>query len=190
VDINYNHDQNNIIFEPTYYGPDSRNGGSNPPASTVGVDASDAWGAGENSTTRAARGPQLTVILYSPLPKTIGFTPYNIWNSYGAALATRTSGFKGKLGGPAPLGSLIRAGTNISLAYQYYSTFLVEAGVGETNLLSGAGPALAPTVAVAALSYSDYGTHSGLNVRFLNFDGGVYYNLGISVVGMSPQIYI
>ena len=187
VDINYNHDQNNIIFEPTHYGPDSRNGGSNPPASTVGVDASDPWGAGENSTTRAARGPQLTVILYSPLPKTIGFFSYGIWNSYGATLATRTSGFKGKLGGPAPFGSLIRAGTNISLTYQYYSTFLVEAGVGETNLLSGAGPALAPTITTVASS--DYGTHSGLNVRFLNFDGGVYYNLGISVNGAYPQIY-
>jgi hypothetical protein len=178
---NYNRDENNIIFEPTYYGPDSRNGGSNPPNSIIGIDENSPWGSGEDAASRALRGPQFRAIFHTPVPSKVTFLQYQ---TFGISEASSPQGFKGKIGSPAPYGAYIPAGTTINFTYQYHDTPFIEAGVGDSNL-SAATP-LGPTA--TSVTPASTGYHSGLNLTFTNLTGGIYYNFGIGVFGRYSRI--
>lgn len=181
---NRNTDSNNIHFEPTYYGSDSRNGGSNPPASTVGVNQSDPYGAGENDTTRLARGPVIgTIFRCFPGNSSITATQYSLWYNFSTS---SNQGFIGKCGSPPAMGTYLDAGSSATLTFQYWDTYFVEAGAGTSNTVYGT--ALPPTASVVVAG--NYGVHTGLNISLLNFDGGVYYNLALTITGPGAQIPI
>ncbi len=183
---NYNLDSNNIQFEPTYYGADSRNGGSNPPASIVGVDEADPWGAGENNTTRAQRGPVFYAIFTMHPFATLTFPQYAIWSFWGSA-ASSNQGFKGKVGSPVPFGAYINSGGTVNGTFQYWSTPFVEAIAGEANITPGS-TGLPPTATTVAPANETL--HTGLNIKLRNFDGGVYYNIPLTILPHYPQFYI
>ena len=183
---NYNLDSNNIQFEPTYYGADSRNGGSNPSASIVGVDEANPWGAGENNTTRAQRGPVFSTIFVLHPFATLTFPQYRIWSTWGSAVSSN-QGFKGKVGSPVPYGATIYSGGTVNGTFQYWSTPFVEASVGEANITPGS-TGLPPTATTVAPANETL--HTGLNIKLRNFDGGIYYNIPLTILPNFPQFYI
>jgi hypothetical protein len=181
-----NYDLNNIQFEPTYYGADSRNGGSNPPASIVGIDEANPWGAGENDATRAARGPQFTTIFVLHPSSTLSCPQFSIWGTWGTPISN-AQGFKGKVGSPSPTGSYIYANGAINATFQYWNTFFVEAGSGAANITSGS-TSLLPS-ASGAIPESCYALHTGLNIKLLNFSSGIYYNYPLTITTNYSQFF-
>jgi hypothetical protein len=181
-----NYDQNNIHFEPTYYGADSRNGGSNPPASIIGINEANPWGAGENDATRAARGPQFTTILVLRPSSTLSCPQYSIWGQWGTP-TSNTQGFKGKVGSPIPVASIINPNGAINATFQYWDTMFVEAGLGTVNIAAGS-TSLLPSDS-GGIPGSCYAVHTGLNIKLLNFSSAIFYNYPVTVTTNYPQFF-
>jgi hypothetical protein len=181
---NRNRDDFNITFEPTYYGSDSRNGGSNPPASIIGIDEANPWGTGENATTRTARGPVFNYIFQIFPSATLKYPPYTAWHNWGTSV---NQGFKGLVGSPKPYGTCLDGNTSVDFTRQYWSTMFVEAAAGETNITPGSTPAPPST---ASLVSANETINTGLNIRLNNFDGGVYYNYAWTVVCATPTVLL
>ena len=189
--LNYNLDSNNVHFERTHYGSDSRNGGTNPATSIAAAagstDPGNPWAAGEDATTRTARGPQLYCMLYAPLGATINFPSYTFWGRFGTANTASRTGFKGKLGSigvtffagiTQPFFTLASKAT-IKYLYQYDSTPIQEAGVAD-----GANW----TTAATALDWGDTGgiaanvsVQTSLNLAAIRSKGGIYYKIGTTI---------
>ncbi len=181
---NRNRDDFNITFEPTYYGSDSRNGGSNPPASIIGIDEANPWGTGENATTRTARGPVFNYIFQIFPSATLKYPPYTAWHNWGTSV---NQGFKGLVGSPKPYGTCLDGNTSVDFTRQYWSTMFVEAAAGETNITPGSTPAPPST---ASLVPANETINTGLNIRLNNFDGGVYYNYAWTIVCATPTVLL
>lgn len=184
----YNRDRDdfNITFEPTYYGSDSRNGGSNPPASIIGIDEANPWGTGENDTTRTARGPVFTFIFQLWPSSTLYYPSYTVWHSWGTSV-TQTQGFKGLVGSPKPYGTCLDGNTNVDFTRQYWSTMFVQAAAGESNITPGSTPA---PPSAATLVPANETINTGLNIKLNNFDGGVYYNNAWTVTCSTPNVFL
>jgi hypothetical protein len=193
--LNYNSDNNNIHFERTHFGSDSRNGGTNPATAIAfapgSTDPGNPWAAAENATSRTERGPQLSCVFYAPLGATISFPPYSFWSRYGTLNDASRSGFKGKLGSivalqitgiTQPLFLLQRKST-LKYLYQYDSTPIQEAGVAD-----GANW----TAATTAADWGDTGylpanvsIQTSLNLAAFRNKGGIYYKTGTIIETMN-----
>lgn len=189
--LNYNLDINNIHLERTHYGSDSRNGGTNPataiafaPSST---DPGDPWAAAEDANSRAARGPQLSCVLYAPLGATIDFPPYSFWPRWSAANTASRSGFKGKFGSifpqvipgiTQPQFALLSKST-VKYLYQYDGTPIQEAGV--TDGANWTEAATAADWGDTGYSAANVSIQTSLNLAAFRNKGGIYYKIGSTI---------
>lgn len=178
VDYSYNHDVNNLHFERTHYGSDSRNGGANPATATAGVDPTNPWGAGENDSTRIARGPVTSTFIYMPTGGTLEFPAYQVFTVWGSPSDAYRQGFKGKVGSPAPVFTLLGQGSTIKYQYQYHGSPVFEAGVGFTNL---SNTSTAVDWADTGIVAGNRDTQSSLNILTTRYKAGVLYKLGTTI---------
>ena len=193
--LNYNLDNNNIHFERTHFGSDSRNGGTNPATAIAfasgSTDPGNPWAAEENATSRTARGPQLSCVFYAPLGAAISFPPYSFWARYGTLNDASRSGFKGKLGSIAALQItgitqpffMLQRKSTFKYLYQYDSTPIQEAGVAD---------GVNWTAATTAVDWGDTGylpanvsIQTSLNLAAFRNKGGFYYKTGTIIETMN-----
>ena len=189
VDLNYNSHVNNIMFERTYYGADERNSGAAPTGATIGANEFNPWGSGENDSTRLNRGPSIAAIFYSPNSSTIQANNYSVWNAFAFSGNQYSQGFKGTLGSPAtnskPIFAVLSRGTKIQYSFQY-SSVIVEAGSGTSNL----SPASTPVDwADSAIASTSIGLYTSLNLRTTFWKTGMLYKLGNEVSSRDAEVY-
>lgn len=185
VNYSYNSDNNNIHFERTYYGADSRNGGANPGTAAAGINETDPWAAGENDTTRAARGPTLSTLIYIPEGGSLEYPSYTIWHSWGLTSETGRQGFKGKLGSPAASFTLLSQGATVKYQYQYVSSPVCEAGLDFANL---ANASTAVNWDATSVSSANKDTQSSLNMTTTRYKTGVLYKLGHTIATVASVV--
>lgn len=189
IDYNYNSHVNNIMFERTYYGPDERNGGAAPTGATIGANEFDAWGSGENDTTRLNRGPSMSTIFYSPGDASLGAGAYSTWSLGNTSSNSYRQGFKGTLGSPQsnskPVFAILSRGSKVQYSYQYHSP-VFEAGLGTSNFVPAS---TAVDWADSAIASTSIGLNTSLNLRSTRWRTGVLYKLGNEISSENSDIY-
>lgn len=190
VDYNYNSHVNNIFFERTYYGSDERNSGAAPTGATIGANEFNAWGSGENDSTRLNRGPSIAAILYSPSSSTIRANVYDVWRSQDSSNDSFRQGFKGTLGSPQfftskPIFAVLSPGAKIQYGYQYADP-VFEAGAGTTNFSPAA---TAVDWADSTVGTTSIGLNTSLNLRSTRWKAGTLYKLGYEISTDNNEVY-